>query len=99
MSSAVLPRAADVEPYYETSLEDSKKLGFKAGDTPMTKVTKFVFVGPDGKTFTQKTVLADEQAKKHLEKDSKIRVQVTGIEVEVLRFGPELKPQGIKRVR
>jgi hypothetical protein len=86
--------------YYEASEDDSKKLGFMAGNTPITKGTKFVFVGPDGeKTFTQKTVLADEDAKKHLQKESKIRVQVTGVEVEELRFGPNLKPEGIKRVR
>src|SRR4051794_29327203 len=86
--------------YYETSAEDGKKLGFTAGNTPITKGTRFVFVGPDGeKTFTQKTVLADEQAKMHLQKDRLVRVQVTAVEVEVLRFGPELKPQGIKRVR
>src|SRR5437762_2757415 len=61
--------------YYETSSEDSKQLGFMAADTPITKGTKFVFVGPDGeKAFNQTTVLADEQAKKHLQKDSKIRV-------------------------
>src|SRR2546423_10831480 len=55
--------------YYETSPEDGKKLGFMAGNHPVNKGTKFVFVGPDGdKTLTQKTVLADEEAKKHLEK-------------------------------
>jgi len=86
--------------YYETSSEDSKQLGFMTADTSITKGTKFIFVGPDGeKAIPQKTALAGEQTKMHLEKDSKIRVQVTGIEVEELRFGPDLKPQGVKRVR
>jgi len=86
--------------YYECSEEDGKKLGYKKGDHPITKNTKIIFVGPDGdKTFTQKTLLASEEAKKYLEKGVKIRVQLSGIECEELRFGPDLKPQGIKRVR
>jgi len=86
--------------YYECSAEDSKRLGYKKGDHPITKATKFVFVGPSGeKKFTLKTVLRDDEAKKYLENGSKIRVQLSGIECEELRFGPDLKPQGIKRVR
>jgi hypothetical protein len=86
--------------YYECSLEDSKKLGYKKGDHPITKATRFVFVGPSGeKNFTQKTVLRNDEAKKYLEAGSKIRVQLSGIECEELRFGPDLKPQGVKRVR
>jgi hypothetical protein len=86
--------------YYECSLDDSKKLGYKKGDRPITRATTFVFVGPSGqKTFTQKTVLRDDEAKKHLEAGSKIRVQLSGIECEELRFDPDLKPQGVKRVR
>ena len=86
--------------YYECSLEDSKKLGYKKGDHPITRATKFVFVGPSGqKNFTHKTVLRDDEAKKYLEAGSKIRVQLSGIECEELRFGPDLKPQGAKRVR
>jgi len=86
--------------HYETSPEDSKKLGFKGTNTPITKGTKFVFVGPDGeKKFTQKTVLKDEEAKKYLQNGSKVRVQATATEIEILRFGPELKPEGPKRVR
>jgi len=86
--------------YYECSEEDRKKLGYKKGDHPITRATKFIFVGPNGeKTFTQKTVLADENAKTHLEMGSKIRVQLSGIECEELRFGPNLKPQGIRRAR
>jgi hypothetical protein len=86
--------------YFECSEEDGKKLGYKKGNHAITKATKFIFVGPDGeKNFTQKTVLADEEAKKHLEAGSKIRLQLSGIECEELHFGPDLKPQGIKRMR
>jgi hypothetical protein len=86
--------------YYETSEEDGKKLGFKSTETPITKNTKFIFVGPDGdKTFTQAAVMKNEEARKFLQPDSKIRVTVTALEVEVLRFGPDLKPQGPKRAR
>src|SRR5256885_713996 len=54
--------------YYAVSAEDGKKLGFETSDTPITAGTKFIFVGPDGeKTFTSKTVLASEEAKKHLQ--------------------------------
>jgi hypothetical protein len=86
--------------YYETSEEDAKKLGFKATDTPITKTTRFVFVGPDGeKTFTPAGVMKNEESKIHLQSGSRIRVQVTATEVEVLRFGPDLKPKGPQRVR
>ncbi len=86
--------------FYAASEEDSKKLGFKAGDHPVTRATKFVFVEEAGeKTLDQKTVLADAEAKKHLAADKAIRVQTTATEIEVIRFGPGLKPEGIKRVR
>jgi hypothetical protein len=86
--------------YYETSPEDNKKLGIGKADTPITKNTKFVYVGTDGeKKFNQKTVLADADAKAALEKGKQVRMQVTALEVEELRFGPELKPAGPKRVR
>ena len=86
--------------YYETSPEDKKALGIGSSDSKITKATKFIFVGPDGeKTVTQKSALADAEMKQHLEKDKKIRVRVTAIEAEEIRFGPELKPQGPQRVR
>jgi hypothetical protein len=86
--------------YYEVSAEDEKKLGFGKDDKPVNAKTKFIFVGPDGeKTFTSKTLLQSDEAKKHLQADSKIRIQASAVEVEELRFGPDLKPQPPKRVR
>lgn len=85
---------------FECSEEDGKKLGYKKGHHAVTKATKFIYVGPDGeKSFTQKTLLGDADAKKSLEKGAKIRLQLSGIEVEEMRFGPNLKAEGVKRVR
>jgi len=86
--------------YYKTSEEDQKKIGVGSADIPITAATKFVFVGPDGdKNFTNKTVLADSEAKKYLQRDQQVRLQLTAIEAEIVRFGPNLKPQPPKRVR
>jgi hypothetical protein len=86
--------------YYETLPEDKKKLGIGHADSRITKGTKFIFVGPAGdKTVTQKAALADAEMKEYLQKDKKIRVQVTATQAEEIRFGPELKARPPKRVR
>ncbi len=36
---------------------------------------------------------------RYLQADGKIRVRLMGIEVEEVRFWPDLKPEGIKRAR
>src|SRR5262245_32131607 len=58
--------------FYSVSEENSNKLGFKKGDHPVNRSTKFIFVQESGeKPFDQRTVLADEEAKKHLQPSSK----------------------------